>query len=218
MYCLAVIMCRSCTSGMWGRVPGRLVWSRRLVCVYLTAPHSCVLSKCNRRRPHPSEKGILPSPLLFSYSSSLSSPNFLFKCLHCENVSKQARGRVKGQCANRRVSPAFLPFQEGVHFSRSCLWASRPGSTHVGRSEIGLGLWQHRCSLSDSNSNLYWVNFLICHYFDTCCTAHWMLFCCYYLKVSKFSFLTQEIEHKNKHVLFKGRLVRVHNGVYTGKK
>lgn len=129
MYCLSVIMCQSCTSGMWGRVPGRLVWSRRLVCVYLTAPHSCVLSKCNRRRPHPSEKGILPPPTrLFSYSSLLLSPSpdfFSFKCVHCKDVSKQARGRVRGQPVNRRVSPAFLSFQEGVHFSRSSLWASQ---------------------------------------------------------------------------------------------
>lgn len=79
MYCLAVIMCQSCTSGMWGRVPGRLVWSRRLVCVYLTAPRSCVLSKCNRRRPHPSEKGILPFPLLLSYSCLLPSPPPIFR-------------------------------------------------------------------------------------------------------------------------------------------
>lgn len=79
MYCLAVIICQSCTSGMWGRVPGRLVWCRRLVCVYLTAPHSCVLSKCNRRRPHPSEKGILPFPLLFPYSSRLLSPPTIFR-------------------------------------------------------------------------------------------------------------------------------------------
>lgn len=153
MYCLAVIMCQSCTSGMWGRVPGRLVWSRRLVCVYLTAPHSCVLSKCNRRRPHPSEKGILPFFLLFPYSSLLPSPPpiFSFKCVHCENVSKQGRGRVRGQPVNRCVSPAFLSFQEGVHFSRSSLWASHSGSTHVVRSEIGLCVWQHRRRLSKSN-------------------------------------------------------------------
>lgn len=134
MYCLAVIMCQSCTSGMWGWVPGRLVWSRRLVCVYLTAPHSCVLSKCNRRRPHPSEKrhSPFPPPPFLLLSSSFSSPNFLFKCLHCKNVSKQARGRVRGQPVNHSVSPAFLSFQEGVHFSKSCLWASHPSSTHVG--------------------------------------------------------------------------------------
>lgn len=78
MYCLAVIMCQSCTSGMWGRLPGRLVWSRRLVCVYLTAPHSCVLSKCNRRRPHPSEKGILLSPLP-PLLSILLPPIFFFR-------------------------------------------------------------------------------------------------------------------------------------------
>lgn len=142
MYCLAVIMCQSCTSGMWGRVPGRLVWSRRLVCVYLTAPHSCVLSKCNRRRPHPSE-GIPPPPFLL-LSSSFSSPNFLFKCLYCEYVSKQARGRVGGQPVNRRVGPAFLSSQEGVHFSRSCLWASDPSSAHVGASWNRM--WRRRCN------------------------------------------------------------------------
>lgn len=141
MYCLAVIMCQSCTSGMWGWVPGRLVWSRRLVCVYLTVLHSCVLSKCNRRRPHPSEKGIPPFyPLLTSHSCLLFLlPHFffvLFKCLHCQNVSKQAGGRVTGQPVNRRVSPAFLSFQEGVRFSRSCPWTSQASSTHGGGSEI----------------------------------------------------------------------------------
>lgn len=164
MYCLSVIMCQSCTSGMWGRVPGRLVWSRRLVCVYLTAPHSCVLSKCNRRRPHPSEKGILPPPTrLFSYSSLLLSPSpdfFSFKCVHCKDVSKQARGRVRGQPVNRRVSPAFLSFQEGVHFSRSSLWASQ----HTwGGWGGGLCLWQHRRNLSKCNlsNNLSQVCFAI---------------------------------------------------------
>lgn len=80
MYCLAVIMCQSCTSGMWGWVPGRLVWSRRLVCVYLTVLHSCVLSKRNRRRPHPSEKGILPFPLTFLFLTRLLTPPPHFFC------------------------------------------------------------------------------------------------------------------------------------------
>lgn len=93
MYCLAVIMCQSCTSGMWGRVPGRLVWSRRLVCVYLTAPHSCVLSKCNRRRPHPSEKGILPFPLLFSCPSLLPSPPPIFRS--SASIAKMSANRPK---------------------------------------------------------------------------------------------------------------------------
>lgn len=80
MYWPAVIMCQrqSHTSGagrLWraeggveARCPaGRLVWSRRLVCVYLTAPHSCVLSKRNRR-PHPSKKhSFFPPLLLFSF-------------------------------------------------------------------------------------------------------------------------------------------------------
>lgn len=78
MYCLAVIMCQSCTSGMWGRVPGRLVWSKRLVCVYLTAPHSCVLCKCNRRRPHPSEKAP-PHTHKHTPSSPLLSPPPIFR-------------------------------------------------------------------------------------------------------------------------------------------
>lgn len=80
MYWPAVIMCQrqSHTSGagrLWraeggveARCPaGRLVWSSRLVCVYLTAPHSCVLSKRNRR-PHPSKKhSFFPPLLLFSF-------------------------------------------------------------------------------------------------------------------------------------------------------
>lgn len=103
MYCLAVIMCQSCTSGMWGRVPGRLVWSRRLVCVYLTAPHSCVLSKCNRRRPHPSEKRHSPfppppplPPLFLLFSSLFSSPNFFVQVRPLRKMSANRREVASG--------------------------------------------------------------------------------------------------------------------------
>lgn len=156
MYCLAVIMCQSCTSGMWGRVPGRLVWSRRLVCVYLTAPHSCVLSKCNRRRPHPSEKGILPfPPLLFSYSSLLFFsllPQFFVQVRplrKCQQTGKEVASEVSLWIA---VLAQLFSLFKRVCISQEVPYKQVIQARHMlGGGEIGLCLWQHRRNLSKSN-------------------------------------------------------------------
>lgn len=146
MYCLAVIMCQSCTSGMWGRVPSRLVWSRRLVCVYLTAPHSCVLSKCNRRRPHPSEKGILPFPPPFPHFSLLPSPPPIFvqvrslqKCQQTEKGSRQ-----------RSTSVLTVLAQLFSLFKRVCISQEVPYKRVIQAQHMFEGLWQHRHDLSKS--------------------------------------------------------------------
>lgn len=155
MYCLAVIMCQSCTSGMWGRVPGRLVWSRRLVCVYLTVLHSCVLSKCNRRRPHPSERGILPFFLLLaSYSCLLRSPPpFFFFFVQvpplrkCQQTGKRSRHRSNQWIA---VLAQLFSFLKRVCISQGVAHEQVMQAQHMKGEWNWLCLWQHRCNLSES--------------------------------------------------------------------
>lgn len=212
MYCLAVIMCQSCTSGMWGRVPGRLVWSRRLVCVYLTAPHSCVLSKCNRRRPHPSEKGILPFP----------PPLFLLLFLLLPQFFRSSASVVK-MSANRQEVASKVSLRITMLaqlfslFKRVCISQEVPyeqviQAQHMwGLSEIGLCLWQHRRNLSKSNlsNNLSRVKSAIKrsgfkHVVQSSLNA-------LLVHIMKSSCLAQEIEHKIKYIFFKGQLVTIHH-------
>lgn len=157
MYCLAVIMCQSCTSGMWGRVPGRLVWSRRLVCVYLTAPHSCVLSKCNRRRPYPSEKGILPFPLLFPVFFLLL-PQFFRSSASIAKMSANREEVASEVSLWIAVLAQLFSLFKRVCISQEVPYEQVIQAQHMlGGSEIGLCLWQHRHNLS--KSNLSKVNF-----------------------------------------------------------
>lgn len=142
MYCLAVIMCQSCTSGMWGRVPGRLVWSSRLVYVYLTAPHSCVLCKCNRRRPHPSEKP--PPPPIHTQtrtpSSPLLSPPPIFRS--SASIAKMSANR-EGVVSGVNLWIVVLA-QLFSLFKRVCISEEVPHKPVIQAQHMLEGLWQHR--------------------------------------------------------------------------
>lgn len=117
---------------------GRLVRGRRLVCVYFTAPHSCVLSEGNRRRPHPSGKKSLlcssppqlPPPSLAPSLPLVSSPYHpppppplpLYFVVQvrplqkCQLTGRRSRHGVSA--VNHRVSSAFLSFQVAVCVSQ----------------------------------------------------------------------------------------------------